>query len=679
MEGSSPEPQPVSLRKPQSVFGLATRELKCTCSSQAGPQQLLVSLPASLSPDPGDGYRAAGAAASLAVPGAPRVESEPGWGSATASSQQTLLGVLLTPLDPSPAGHREPPERTAGRGPRGRRAVVPSLREERWQEGDRVKVGTGRSGPAGPGVGASGGRAGPTNRSGGEGTMPGSPRFYSAAEVPVSPPPLPPPSPPGSGRGPGAAGEQPEPGEAAAGGAAEEARRLEQRWGFGLEELYGLALRFFKEKDGKAFHPTYEEKLKLVALPKQVLMGPYNPDTCPEVGFFDVLGNDRRREWAALGNMSKEDAMVEFVKLLNRCCHLFSTYVASHKIEKEEQEKKRKEEEERRRREEEERERLQKEEEKRRQEEEERLRREEEERRRIEEERLRLEQQKQQIMAALNSQTAVQFQQYAAQQYPGNYEQQQILIRQLQEQHYQQYMQQLYQVQLAQQQAALQKQQEVAVAGASLPTSSKVNTTMSSDMTSVNGQAKTHTDNSEKELEPEAAEEALENGPKESLPVIAAPSMWTRPQIKDFKEKIRQDADSVITVGRGEVVTVRVPTHEEGSYLFWEFATDSYDIGFGVYFEWTDSPNTAVSVHVSESSDDDEEEEENISSEEKAKKNANKPLLDEIVPVYRRDCHEEVYAGSHQYPGRGVYLLKFDNSYSLWRSKSVYYRVYYTR
>ncbi|KAL6032451.1 hypothetical protein STEG23_036267 [Scotinomys teguina] len=453
------------------------------------------------------------------------------------------------------------------------------------------------------------------------------------------------------------------------GGGAAEARRMEQHWGFGLEELYGLALRFFKIKDGKAFHPTYEEKLKFVALYKQVLLGPYNPDTSPEVGFFDVLGNDRRREWAALGNMSKEDAMVEFVKLLNRCCPLLSAYVASHRIEKEEEEKRRKAEEERRQREEEERERLQKEEEKRKREEEERLRREEEERRRIEEERLRLEQQKQQIMAALNSQTAVQFQQYAAQQYPGNYEQQQILIRQLQEQHYQQYMQQLYQVQLAQQQAALQKQQEVVVAGASLPASSKVNAAGASDVMSVNGQAKTHTASPEKESEPEVAEEALENGPKESLPVIAAPSMWTRPQIKDFKEKIRQDADSVITVRRGEVVTVRVPTHEEGSYLFWEFATDSYDIGFGVYFEWTDSPNAAVSVHVSESSDDEEEEEENVASEEKAKKNANKPLLDEIVPVYRRDCHEEVYAGSHQYPGRGVYLLKFDNSYSLWRSK----------
>ncbi|XP_053163251.1 Golgi resident protein GCP60 [Hemicordylus capensis] len=454
---------------------------------------------------------------------------------------------------------------------------------------------------------------------------------------------------------------------------------LEQRWGFGLEELYGLALRFFKEKDGKAFHPTYEEKLRLVALHKQVLLGPYNPDTCPEVGFFDVLGNDRRKEWAALGNMTKQDAMTDFVKLLNRCCHLFSTYVTSHKIEKEEQEKKRREEEERRRREEEERACLLKEEEKRRREEEERLRREEEERRRIEEERLRMEQQKQQIMAALNSQTAVQFQQYAAQQYPGNYEQQQILIRQLQEQHYQQYMQQLYQVQLAQQQAALQKQQEAAaITGSSVTSASKPNSAAAGEIPSVNGQASAHTDSPEKEFDTDA-EEALENGPKESVPVIAAPSMWTRPQIADFKEKIRQDADSVITVGRGEVVTVRVPTHEEGSYLFWEFATDNYDIGFGVYFEWTDSPNTAVSVHVSESSEDEDEDEENASSEEKTKKNANKPQLDEIVPVYRRDCHEEVYAGSHQYPGRGVYLLKFDNSYSLWRSKTVYYRVYYTR
>lgn len=77
-----------------------------------------------------------------------------------------------------------------------------------------------------------------------------------AEGAPLLPPPLPPPSPPGSGRGPGVAGEQPEPGEAAAGGAAEEARRLEQRWGFGLEELYGLALRFFKGEPAPPAFPA---------------------------------------------------------------------------------------------------------------------------------------------------------------------------------------------------------------------------------------------------------------------------------------------------------------------------------------------------------------------------------------------------------------------------------------
>lgn len=57
----------------------------------------------------------------------------------------------------------------------------------------------------------------------------------------------------------------------------------------------------------------------------------------------------------------------------------------------------------------------------------------------------------------------------------------------------------------------------------------------------------------------------------------------------------------------------------------------------------------------------------------------NRPPLSIIIPVYRRDCHKEVYAGSHPYPGEGVYLLKFDNSYSLWRSKTLYYRIYYSQ
>lgn len=93
--------------------------------------------------------------------------------------------------------------------------------------------------------------------------------------------------------------------------------------------------------------------------------------------------------------------------------------------------------------------------------------------------------------------------------------------------------------------------------------------------------------------------------------------MWTNKNIEEFKNTIKREAgDAVIKVGHGETVTVRVPTHEDGSCLFWEFATDGYDIGFGVYFEWSKPETTQVSVHISESEDEDEDEEDYESRED---------------------------------------------------------------
>lgn len=69
---------------------------------------------------------------------------------------------------------------------------------------------------------------------------------------------------------------------------------------------------------------------------------------------------------------------------------------------------------------------------------------------------------------------------------------------------------------------------------------------------------------------------------------------------------------------------MRVPTHEDGTCLFWEFATDHYDIGFGVFFEWTVADNNTVTVHISESSDDEEDDGKDT--------NVNKTLF---VPLYR--------------------------------------------
>ncbi|KAL2098700.1 hypothetical protein ACEWY4_005180 [Coilia grayii] len=432
---------------------------------------------------------------------------------------------------------------------------------------------------------------------------------------------------------------------------------IDNNWGLSLEELFDMSQIFLKDKDGKAFHPTYEEKLRLVALLKQASQGPYDPEAYPEVGFFDVLGNDRRKEWASLGKMTKDDAKAEFIKLLNTCCRLFSPYITSHKIEKEEQEKKRREEEERLRLEREEREEMARKQ----LEEEIRQQQEEAKRRKEEEERSQMELQKQQIMAALNAQTSVQFQQYAAQHCPGDPEQQKLLIRQLQEQHYQQYIQQACQLQLAQQQQATLDMQQAECA-ALPPANTEPDSTP--DIEHVNDHQSTN---------PPPQEET----PASTPPGILAPSMWTRPQIKEFKQKMHDDPDSIITVGRGEVVTVRVPTNEDGSYMFWEFATDHYDIGFGLHFEWTDIPITSNSVGAT--SDPGDEDAGKGEAEGETVKVAQTPLVEEVVPIYRRDSHEEVYAGSHQYPGQGTYLLKFDNSYSLWRSKVVYYRVYYTR
>lgn len=89
---------------------------------------------------------------------------------------------------------------------------------------------------------------------------------------------------------------------------------------------------------------------------------------------------------------------------------------------------------------------------------------------------------------------------------------------------------------------------------------------------------------------------------------VQAASVWTRADLKDFKESVKTEGgEGILKIGQGETVTIRVPTHPEGNYLFWEFATDHYDIGFGLMFEWSNTNENRVTIHVSESDDEDEE------------------------------------------------------------------------
>ncbi|UJR30951.1 hypothetical protein I4U23_018463 [Adineta vaga] len=403
--------------------------------------------------------------------------------------------------------------------------------------------------------------------------------------------------------------------------------------------------------------------------------------------------------------MSKEQAKEEFIKLLFERCPTFRLHLEAHHVESEEKERLKKEDELRRTLE---------------QEAQQTRQRELEQASQLEEQRKKRDEfQQKQIQDALNQQTYPQFKAYAEQQYKDNRQAQDELIRQLQEQHFQQYMQQVYNQQIVQQQhqtkSSMEQQSTSQLPSVAHPPPSPVtNGTNKMDETkhdrsvpfqnqfeslSLNTPLQPPTNNDLSGKQESIDDNDTESNPAGELaminddgareyPAILPANMWTRKDMKEFKDAVRKEKDAVIKIGSGETVTVRVPTHEDGRCIFWEFATDYYDVGFGLYFEWSKVQSNTVTVHVSDSSEEEDEEGEDGANPEKkdiekgSSSSSNKqpkPYQDEIVPIFRRESHEDIYAGSHQYPGHGVYLLKFDNSYSLWRSKTLYYRVYYSR
>eukprot|EP00088_Acartia_fossae_P056198 TRINITY_DN6540_c0_g1_i1.p1 TRINITY_DN6540_c0_g1~~TRINITY_DN6540_c0_g1_i1.p1 ORF type:complete len:518 (-),score=176.92 TRINITY_DN6540_c0_g1_i1:283-1836(-) len=515
----------------------------------------------------------------------------------------------------------------------------------------------------------------------------------------------------------------------------------EERGGeiFSTDELYKFALVYFKENEGRNFHVQFDEKLVLVALTQQANHGNIKNVDLPPLGALDVIGKQRRSAWSVLGDMDKQEAKKQFVSKLKSLVPHFQTFINQ----KSEEESKRREEEAIQQKKAAEQEALDKQ---------------------VQQQKQKEEQERRKIKDALNKQTFQQFKVYAEQQYPDNPDQQAVLMKQLQEQHYHQYMQQLVaQQQVAGSTAASPSSQNNTLTGLQtqehhhhhcdaeggeggqlhhLPHVSQngggpaaagsqhqhhhhpLNTATSATavgeakemvclgggehgVAGAGGANHLHLvpgqegEDLHHEIETNLSLLDINKSNIEELEAEEA-NMWTRKDLNDFKESIKNDEwDAIIKVGHGETVTIRVPTHQDGKALYWEFATDHYDIGFGVFFEWVEPEDTQVTVHVSDSEDEDEDEIFDEDGEGGGAGEAgarglgpggdpetgggkgypvdNGPPTSCIVPIYRRDCHEEVYAGCHNYPSQGVYLLKFDNSYSLWRSKTLYYRVYYTR
>ncbi|XP_050344140.1 Golgi resident protein GCP60 [Nymphalis io] len=446
----------------------------------------------------------------------------------------------------------------------------------------------------------------------------------------------------------------------------------ERKWGLPLREVYKHGLSFYKDKEGKAIHLSYEDRLKLVAYTQQAAHGPLDLNSAPPLGVLDVIGRDRRSAWQALGQMSQVQAIAGFIHTLDRLCPMFKPFLEA--IQKDVEDKKQRE--------------LKKiEEEKAHMELQNRIMLE---KQKQESSKLSEEQQVQRIKDALNAQTYDQFLQYAQQQFPGNFDQQAILIRQLQDQHYQQYIQQLAVDQrLANSNLNYKEESDN---DDQIENEDRTNENILNDCDegltdnkSLQTSEKNEMDYNEESRDAEEEDEETDGDGLEEA------RMWTREDIVQFKESARAGG-GMLTVGHGETVTIRVPTHQRARCICWEFATDNFDIGFGLFFEWSKSPTSEVTVHVAESDDEDDGDEDTNDEEytiygsndpevgsERRILNSHRPMVNLVVPIYRRDCHMEVYAGSHTYPGEGVYLLKFDNTFSLWRSKTLYYKVYYTQ
>ena len=172
-------------------------------------------------------------------------------------------------------------------------------------------------------------------------------------------------------------------------------------------------------------------------------------------------------------------------------------------------------------------------------------------------------------------------------------------MKQLQEQHYYQYMHQLYQ-----QQQCAGPDNNIEMTGG-----------VDSGLENGEGDESQHehetslTINSQREVSIEAdlAGMKLEPEPTTGNPDMDEPEeaqMWTRKDINEFKDAIRaEENEAIIKIGHGETVTVRVPTHVDGKSLYWEFATDSYDIGFGLFFEWVEPEDNQVEKWIISTTD----------------------------------------------------------------------------
>ncbi|KAM4635020.1 SEC14-like protein 2 isoform 2-T2 [Polymixia lowei] len=117
----------------------------------------------------------------------------------------------------------------------------------------------------------------------------------------------------------------------------------------------------------------------------------------------------------------------------------------------------------------------------------------------------------------------------------------------------------------------------------------------------------------------------------------------TVPRSYYVRDSVKVQYDSSVTISRGSVFQLEYDITTPSSLLRWQFASDGADIGFGVYRRTQEG-------------------------------GSQKDML-QILPSERYNSHLVPEDSSLTCPEPGLYVLRFDNSYSLLQSKKVSYTV----
>ncbi|XP_056146625.1 SEC14-like protein 2 isoform X2 [Lampris incognitus] len=119
----------------------------------------------------------------------------------------------------------------------------------------------------------------------------------------------------------------------------------------------------------------------------------------------------------------------------------------------------------------------------------------------------------------------------------------------------------------------------------------------------------------------------------------------TVPKSYYVQDSVKVQYDSSVTIGRGATLQLVYDVNTSNSLLRWQFASDGADIGFGVYRQTQRGGSEKVADML------------------------------EVLPSERYNAHLVPEDSSLICSEPGVYVLCFDNSYSLLQPKKVSYKV----